>query len=644
MNLLSMKDVSKAFTDKVLLDGASFGIDEGDRIGIIGINGTGKSTLLRLIAGQVEEDSGDIVKGNNVVISYLPQNPEFDMDYTLYEYVVSQNVARRHPQDPFEAKEFEAQIEGEAKKILNILGFNDIGQKVSKLSGGQRKKAALCARLLENSDILLLDEPTNHLDNAMNEWLQTYLENYRGALVMVTHDRYFLDLVCNKIVEVDQGRLYTYDTNYEGYLELRAQRIESALSTQDKHANILRKEIAWMRRGARARSTKQKAHIKRYEALRDEEKLKFDGDVEISAISSRLGKKTIELYNIGKSYGDRTLIKDFTFTFTRDDRIGILGPNGCGKTTLMKMIVGSIPPDSGHIEIGETVKIGYYAQEADTMDDNQRVIDYVKDTAEYIKTDDGYISASQMCEKFLFEGSLQYQPIGKLSGGEKRRLYLCKVLMEAPNVLILDEPTNDLDIKTLQILEDYLDSFPGIVIAVSHDRYFLDRVGRRMLTFDSYGGIHLYNGSYTEFFETHKEGVDGSLSWDFADDTTGASGKNKSASGSNSTAASGASLNDGQDIPCGGSQPSSNDGRGSHKLKFSYKEQKEYETIEDDIAKSEEKIAGFEEDILANATDFGKLRELGEKKEAEEKRLEELMERYVYLEEKAEEIAKQNKE
>jgi len=635
MNLVSMKDVSKAFTDKVLLKEASFGIDEGDRIGIIGINGTGKSTLLRLIAGLTEEDSGDIVKGNNVVISYLPQNPEFDMDYTLYDYVVSTNVAKRHPQSPLEAKEFEAQIEGEAKKILNILGFNDIDQKVSKLSGGQRKKAALCARLLENSDILLLDEPTNHLDNAMSEWLQIYLENYRGALVMVTHDRYFLDLVCNKIVEVDQGRLYTYDTNYEGYLQLRAERIASALSTQDKHANILRKEIAWMRRGARARSTKQKAHIQRYEALRDEEKIKFDEDVQISAISSRLGKKTIELYNIGKSYGDRTLINDFTFTFTRDDRIGILGPNGCGKTTLMKMITGTIPPDTGHIEIGETVKIGYYAQEATSMDDNQRVIDYVKDTAEYIKTDDGYISASQMCEKFLFEGSLQYQPIGKLSGGEKRRLYLCKVLMEAPNVLILDEPTNDLDIRTLQILEDYLDSFPGIVIAVSHDRYFLDRIGRRMLTFDSYGGIHLYNGSYTEFFETHKEGVDGSLSWNFEDDKKGSSSSKKTSKAADDSGSS----KDGSDSSF--DEKSASNATRSHKLKFSYKEQKEYETIEETIALSEQKIAKYEEDILANATDFGKLRELTEKKEAEEKRLEELMDRYVYLEEKAEEIAKQ---
>lgn len=652
MNLLSMKGVSKAFTDKVLLKEASFGIDEGDRIGIIGINGTGKSTLLGLIAGLVDKDSGDIVKGSNVVISYLPQNPEFDMDYTLYDYVIASNVSRRGSKDPLEAKEFAASIEGEAKKILNILGFTNINQKLSQLSGGQRKKAALCAHLLEKSDILLLDEPTNHLDNAMNEWLQIYLENYRGALVMVTHDRYFLDLVCNKIVEVDKGKLYTYETNYEGYLRMRQERIESALSTQDKNANILRKEIAWMQRGARARSTKQKAHIKRYEALQSKEKITFDEDVDIAAITSRLGKKTIELYNISKSYGDRTLIKDFSFTFTRDDRIGILGPNGCGKTTLMKMITLQIPPDSGYIEIGDTVKIGYYAQEATTMDGHQRVIDYVKDTAEYIKTDDGYITATQMCERFLFEGSLLYQPIAKLSGGEKRRLYLCKVLMEAPNVLILDEPTNDLDIRTLQILEDYLDFFPGIVIAVSHDRYFLDRVGRRMLTFDSHGGVHLYNGSYTDFFETHKEGVDGSLSWDLDSDVSRISKDKKQGSynvRSKETLQNKTSGKDPEDGYFGDTSnlaqnnSQSSNSRGTHKLKFSYKEQKEYETIEDDIAKCEQKIAEYENDILANATDFGKLREIGEKKEAEENRLEELMERYFYLEDKAKEIEEQNK-
>jgi len=627
MNLFSMKDVSKAYTDKVLLSKASFGIDTGDRIGIIGINGTGKSTLLKLIAGLEIADEGDIVKGSNVVISYLPQNPVFDKDYTLYEYVVTQNVNLRNPANMLERKEFEAEIEGEAKKILFSLGFKNTEEKISNLSGGQKKKAALCASLLRQSDILLLDEPTNHLDNAMSEWLQNYLDSYKGSIVMVTHDRYFLDLICNKIVEVDKGSLYTYNSNYEGYLSLKAQRIDMALSTQAKHANILRKELAWMMRGARARSTKQKAHIKRFEELRDEEKIKLDSNVEIKAISSRLGKKTIEINNISKSYGDRNLINNFSFTFTRDDRVGILGPNGCGKSTLMKMIMGLVKPDSGYIEIGDTVVIGYYAQEAVNMDDDMRVIDYVKDTAEYIRTDDGYITASQMCEKFLFEGSMQYQKIGKLSGGEKRRLYLCKVLMEAPNVLILDEPTNDLDISTLQILEDYLDVFPGIVIAVSHDRYFLDRTSNRMLTFDTHGRINLYNGTYTDFFNEHKEYVDGSISINYDDID---SGKKNIFSKENNT----------KDIDAKNQGEKSY--KPAHSLKFSYKEQKEYETIEDDISKLEDKIASIESDITTYATDFVKLSNLSKEKEKLEEKLENLMERFFYLEEKAAKIKEES--
>lgn len=638
MNILSMNGVSKAYTEKILLEDVSFGINTGDRIGVIGINGMGKSTLLKLIAGIEETDSGNIIKAKNIVVSYLPQTPVFDREYTLYEYVVSENVKRRCPADDFEAKAIEAELEGEAKKILNKLGFNDITAEISNFSGGQKKKAALAACLLNGSDILLLDEPTNHLDNAMTEWLQTFLEEYRGALVMVTHDRYFLDLVCNRIAEVDKGNLYTYDTNYEGFLQKKAERLDMALSTQDKHANILRKEIEWMRRGARARSTKQKAHIQRYEALRDEDKVKLDSDVEISAISSRLGKKTIVIDNITKAYGSRTLIKNFTYTFKRDDRIGILGPNGCGKTTLMKMIVGMDQPDSGKIEIGETVVLGYYAQEAESMRDDELVIDYIKDTAEYIRTDDGMVTASQMCENFLFEGSMQYQPIGKLSGGEKRRLYLCKVLMEAPNVLILDEPTNDLDISTLQILEDYLDSFPGIVIAVSHDRYFLDRTSRHMLTFDGNGGVHLYNGSYTDFFKEYQEGIDGSLTRNSesnmgkeSDKTVSISGKDNGKTGATSQ---GENLSDNSD------DQSAWD-KGPRTLKLSYKEKREYETIEDDISSTEDRISQLEKDIIDNATDFLKLAEMSKEKEECEKELDRLMERYVYLEDKAEKIQKQ---
>ena len=613
INLLTAKNVSKNYTNKVLLDDVDFSIDAGTKTGVIGINGTGKSTLLKLISGQDEVDEGSIIKGNSVYISYLPQNPEFPEDTTIIEYVLSENV-KGH--DKTTAKEKKYEIEGEAKIILNKLGFLDITQKVSELSGGQRKKAALCACLLSGSDILLLDEPTNHLDNAMSEWLQEYLAAYKGALVMVTHDRYFLDLVCDRIVEIDKGKIYTYETNYEGYLELKAERIASALSTQDKHANILRKEIAWMQRGARARSTKQKAHIQRYEALRDEKKVELDQDIEINAISSRLGKKTIELYGISKSYGDKDLFKDFTFTFTRDDRVGVLGPNGCGKSTLIKTIIGRIEPDTGHIEIGDTVKIGYYAQESTSMDENMRVIDYVKDTAEFIRTSDGLVSASKMCEKFLFGDTLQYNKIGNLSGGERRRLYLLKVLMEAPNVLILDEPTNDLDIQTLCILEDYLDTFPGIVITVSHDRYFLDRVVRRMLTFDGLGNVTLYNGSYTDFFKEHEEDVFGNVR--AAGDTVPESNKSQSA----------------EPKP----RSESNNTRGQHQLKFSYKEQKEYETIEQDIADIEDKISETDNNILAAASDFVKLNELTRQKEELEAQHEALLERYLYLEELAEKI------
>lgn len=613
INLLTAKNVSKNYTNKVLLDDVDFSIDAGTKTGVIGINGTGKSTLLKLISGQDEVDEGSIIKGNSVYISYLPQNPEFPEDTTIIEYVLSENV-KGH--DKTTAKEKKYEIEGEAKIILNKLGFLDITQKVSELSGGQRKKAALCACLLSGSDILLLDEPTNHLDNAMSEWLQEYLAAYKGALVMVTHDRYFLDLVCDRIVEIDKGKIYTYETNYEGYLELKAERIASALSTQDKHANILRKEIAWMQRGARARSTKQKAHIQRYEALRDEKKVELDQDIEINALSSRLGKKTIELYGISKSYGDKDLFKDFTFTFTRDDRVGVLGPNGCGKSTLIKTIIGRVEPDTGHIEIGDTVKIGYYAQESTSMDENMRVIDYVKDTAEFIRTSDGLVSASKMCEKFLFGDTLQYNKIGNLSGGERRRLYLLKVLMEAPNVLILDEPTNDLDIQTLCILEDYLDTFPGIVITVSHDRYFLDRVVRRMLTFDGLGNVTLYNGSYTDFFKEHEEDVFGNVR--AAGDTVPESNKSQSA----------------EPKP----RSESNNTRGQHQLKFSYKEQKEYETIEQDIADIEDKISETDNNILAAASDFVKLNELTGQKEELEAQHEALLERYLYLEELAEKI------
>lgn len=468
MNLLTIKNFSKSYTDKILFDNADFSINSKEKIGIIGVNGTGKSTLLKIIAGIDTCDSGQLSKGNNVVIRYLPQTPDFTEAVSIYDYVITANSN----------EENQWSIEGDAKAFLHRLGFDDTSLMVNTLSGGQRKKVALAAALLSSCDILVLDEPTNHLDNDMTEYLEEYLNNYKGALVMVTHDRYFLDKVCNRIVEIDKGKTYSYNANYEGYLMLKAERENIALATQNKHQNILRKEIAWMQRGARARSTKQKAHIQRYEKLASEELIKETQSVTMSSIASRLGNKTIEINNISKTWPGREnpIIQDFSYNFLRTDRIGVVGPNGCGKTTLMKLITGNIKPDKGYIDIGETVRIGYFSQENESLDPNMKVLDYVKETAEYIQTTEGLMSASTMCERFLFDGTLQHQRIEKLSGGEKRRLYLLKVLVSSPNVLILDEPTNDLDISTLCILEDYLDSFQGILIVVSHDRYFLDRV------------------------------------------------------------------------------------------------------------------------------------------------------------------------
>ncbi|MCI5822598.1 MAG: ABC-F family ATP-binding cassette domain-containing protein [Lachnospiraceae bacterium] len=614
MNLLTIKNLTKAYTDKVLFDGIDFSVEEGEKVGVIGINGTGKSTLLRIIAGIEEGDSGEYTKGNHVVINYLPQNPEFEKGQTILEYVMGQNQLNgvKYEGDSL-ADDYG--VEGEAKNILTRLGFTDFNQSIDNLSGGQKKKVALAAVLLSKNEILILDEPTNHLDHNMTEWLEGWLKSYRGTLIMITHDRYFLDLVCNRIVELDKGKLYSYKTNYEGFLELKAQREEMALSTQAKHQNILRKEIAWIQRGARARSTKQKAHIRRYEMLRDEEKVQLDSQVEIGSFSSRLGNKTIEIENLSISFEGQPFITNFTYNFLKKDRIGILGPNGCGKTTLLKIIMGEYRPDAGKIEIGETVNIGYYAQEAQGMDPKQRVIDYIRDTAEYIKTEDGgYISASQMLEKFLFTGSLQYQLIEKLSGGEKRRLYLAKILMGAPNVLILDEPTNDLDISTLCILEDYLDTFPGILITVSHDRYFLDRVVDHMLVFEGDSKISLFNGSYQEYYETYGNQLMG--------ESAGASENRKLVDGGETL--SGAEIYKQQKEK-------------NKKRKMTYNEQREYETIEDDIAALEDKLAQLAE-ALADpkiSSDFVKLSELGKSKEEAEAQLDEKLERYVYLEELA---------
>lgn len=605
MNLLTMKNIHKAYTDKVLFKGADFSVNTGDKIGVIGINGTGKSSLLKMIAGIDTCDAGLIVKGNNVVVNYLPQSPTFHDDETIYEHVITANST----------EENKWSIEGDARALLDKLGFTDTSISVSSLSGGQKKKVALAAALLSSCDILVLDEPTNHLDNDMTEYLEDYLNNYRGALVMVTHDRYFLDRVTNRIVEIDKGYIYNYDANYEGYLMLKAERENIALATERKHQNILRKEIAWIRRGARARSTKQKAHIKRYEALAAEEMMEADKTVNLSSIASRLGNKTIELHNISKSFPGLThpLIENFSYNFLRNDRIGITGPNGCGKSTLMKLITGNLEPDSGIIEIGETVNIGYFSQENEMLDDNKIVLDYVKETAEYIRTVDGYMSASTLCEEFLFDSTLQHQRIGKLSGGEKRRLYLLKILAGSPNVLILDEPTNDLDISTLCILEDYLDTFQGILIVVSHDRYFLDRVVKRLFVYDGYGQIRQFEGSYTDYYLEYGT---------FANSVKSGSGSAKPAPASKGKPAADSSKS-------GAAEKDTTPKRA--KNKFTFNEQREYDTIEDDIAACEETIDGLDREIAASTTDFTKLNHLMAEKENAELKLEHLMERYVYL-------------
>ena len=605
MNLLTMKNIHKAYTDKVLFKGADFSVNTGDKIGVIGINGTGKSSLLKMIAGIDTCDAGLIVKGNNVVVNYLPQSPTFHDDETIYEHVITANST----------EENKWSIEGDARALLDKLGFTDTSIPVSSLSGGQKKKVALASALLSSCDILVLDEPTNHLDNDMTEYLEDYLNNYRGALVMVTHDRYFLDRVTNRIVEIDKGYIYSYDANYEGYLMLKAERENIALATERKHQNILRKEIAWIRRGARARSTKQKAHIKRYEALAAEEMIEADKTVNLSSIASRLGNKTIELHNISKSFPGLThpLIENFSYNFLRNDRIGITGPNGCGKSTLMKLITGNLEPDSGIIEIGETVNIGYFSQENEMLDDNKLVLDYVKETAEYIRTVDGYMSASTLCEEFLFDSTLQHQRIGKLSGGEKRRLYLLKILAGSPNVLILDEPTNDLDISTLCILEDYLDTFQGILIVVSHDRYFLDRVVKRLFVYDGYGQIRQFEGSYTDYYLEYGT---------FANSVKSGSGSAKSAPASKGKPTADTSKS-------GTAEKDTTPKR--TKTKFTFNEQREYDTIEDDIAACEETIDGLDREIAASTTDFTKLNHLMAEKENAELKLEHLMERYVYL-------------
>lgn len=606
MNLINIENITKSYTDTPLFENASFTVDEMEKIGIIGINGTGKTTLLRMLVGTEEPDTGTVTRANNIVVRYLPQTPDFHKDTTVLEAVMEGN--RTH--------ENEWSLESDAKTMLQRLGIADYDMKVDTMSGGQRKRVALANTLLSKADILVLDEPTNHLDSTMADWLEDYLKSYKGALVMVTHDRYFLDSVSNRIVEIDRGKIYSYQTNYTGFLELKAQREDMELATERKRQSILRVEIEWMKRGARARSTKQKAHIQRYEQLAAQRGPQQEAQLELSSVSSRMGKTTVELQQVTKGYNGKTLIRDFSYIFLKNDRVGFIGENGCGKTTLMKLLCGVEQPDSGVVITGQTIRIGYYAQEIKNdaqaglayMKPDMRVIDYIRNTAEYVQTVDGSVSASVMLDRFLFPPEKQYGLLGKLSGGERRRLNLLRVLMEAPNVLVLDEPTNDLDIQTLTILEDYLDHFEGIVIAVSHDRYFLDRVVRRIFAFE-HGTIRQYEGGYTDYQAKKQE--------------------DEAPAGSTNTGAGQAQTN---------LKAIKNR---QEKLKFSYKEQKEYDTIEDEIAALEEKLETLDEEMGSNASDFVKLNEITIEKERIEQLLEEKMERWMYLQELAEKIANQ---
>ena len=645
MNILTLEHITKSYGERKLFDDAFFYLQEGEKVGIIGINGTGKSTLLRMLAGEEEPDEGKRTCMNHMVIRFLSQQPLFHPEETVLESVLA---AGNGPGMGKEA-EGDAGREGtdgeggrwvsrsDARAMLTRLGVNDFDQKCGTLSGGQRKRLALVAALLAPADVLILDEPTNHLDNQMSDWLEDYLKKWRGTLVMVTHDRYFLDSVAGRIVEIDHGSLYSCPGNYEAYLRARAERMEREDAGERKRQSILRTELAWMQRGARARSTKQKARIQRYEELQSRQAPLRDGGVELGTLSARMGKTTVELSHISKAYDGKKLIVDFSYTFLKRDRVGFIGPNGCGKTTLMRILTGQLAPDGGEVLKGQTIRIGYYAQELGgfgaqgmaAMDPEKRVLDYIRDVAEYVRTAEGTVSASRMLERFLFFGEEQYGLVGKLSGGEKRRLNLLRVLMEAPNVLVLDEPTNDLDVTTLSILEDYLDDFDGIVITVSHDRYFLDRIVQRIFAFEGEGRLRQYEGGYTDYIlrremeaETQKEAAGGK-------ENGGVSGERRRKENPEGR----------EEIP--GEAASGSTGRGkpremkTRRLKFTWQEQKDYETIEAEIAGLEERIAGLEEQIAQAARDFARLNALMQEKEAMEKTLEERMERWMYLEDLA---------
>lgn len=583
MVLLTAENIKKAYGERVILKGVSLYINNTDKIGIVGVNGEGKSTLLKVLAGELDCDGGEIIPARNLRLAYLPQSPVFKAGSTVIEAMEC---------DKNGADEFEA------KRILTKLGINDFDRKTELMSGGQRKRVAIARALSCESDILILDEPTNHLDSEMIIWLENFLKAYKGAIIMITHDRYFLDRVTNRIAEVDRGNLYLYETNYSGFIEEKNARLEIARSEEKKRRAFLRREVEWVRRGVLARGTKSKARLDNYERIKNQEGLQERQKLELASMNSRLGKKIIEIDGISKSYDGNTLIRDFSYNMLRDDRIGVVGSNGTGKSTLLKMIAGILEPDEGSISRGETVRIGYFSQESEAMDLSMRVIDYVKEAGEYIETPEGTISAAKLLERFLFDGEAQWSTIGRLSGGERRRLELMRVLMTAPNILLLDEPTNDLDIETLCILEEYIESFAGAVIAVSHDRYFLDKISSQIFELTPHGEIKRYPGNYSDYEEKRTEYI------------------SKSAKTKEKTART----------------------VRENKPRFTFKEQYEYETIDDDIAELEAKISVIDEEMAEYATDFTKLSELADEKTELELRLEEKTERWIYLNEKAEEI------
>nr|WP_317331582.1 ABC-F family ATP-binding cassette domain-containing protein [uncultured Romboutsia sp.] len=637
MNLMTLENISKSYSEKILLKDISLGINEGEKIGIIGVNGTGKSTLLKIIAKAEVPDDGAIIKANRARVEYLPQNPDYNEDFTvlqqvfkgtssemklLLEYEETLDALSKDYNENLNNKLISLQekidalnlwdLESEAKTVLTKLGITNFSQKVKELSGGQRKRVSLASALITPCELLILDEPTNHLDNDTIDYLEEYLNSRRGSLIMITHDRYFLDRVSNRIIELDKGRLFSYDGNYSTFLEKKMERLALESSMEEKRQNLIRKELAWVKRGAKARTTKQKARLQRFDELVNKDTYTSDEKMDISVGSTRLGKKIIEIHHISKKFDNKVLIDDLDYTIARTDRIGIIGKNGMGKSTLIKMLNGEILPDSGHIEIGETVKIGCFSQDDSHMHPDMRAIDYVKEASDYIETADGTkISASQMCEKFLFNSTMQYSFIGNLSGGERRRLHLLRTLMLAPNVLLLDEPTNDLDIATLNILEDYLDEFNGIVITVSHDRYFLDRICNKIFAYEGIGKIHIFTGNYSDY-SIYRE----IQSIEFKEDIKESSEKT--------------SFKKEKPKP-------------SKKLKFTYNEQREFETIDNDIEKLEQKIENLEKDSIKFAADFVKLQEILNEKDNTEAELEHKYERWEYLNNLAEEIENSKK-